>query len=660
MCGIAGLIWSKSRSDNVLHNILRSLYHRGPDEAGIYSDDFIGLVHSRLSIIDLDNGRQPFVAEGRDEILVYNGEIYNYQELREELKGRGVELLTDSDTELLYHLILLDGEAALDKLNGQFALCFYQPRSQSILLARDHLGEKPLYYCSGSSDFVFASEVKAICAALGRVPEFDMDQLNSIVHFWSPTPDASVFEGVKQLAPGNVLILCDGEVRIRPFTRYEFKKKLDVPSSEDVLALLSAATKRRLASDVPVGLMLSGGLDSSIVGREIRRHRPNSNLKTFSIGFANADYDEKYYQELMVKQLESEHHYVCVDDDDIVENLEDALWFAESPSPRFAFVAMYILHKKIREAGIKVVLTGEGADEVFLGYDIFRESLFRARIRAGASFEDLRGGIENINTFMKNDSKYNELLALKYANYKSLSDNTEWNSSHDQRLNMAATARKLLSGNQLMKASVDLWHKALQKKYCDFTAMQELDVARVIEIETLLTGHLLSVQGDRMSMASGVETRPPFLDRDLVAAILCVDSVGLLTVGDAEKALLKNSYRTQLPVEVVDRTKFPFRAPDSLSFKLSRLGRKFVETLLLQELPESSFDEGRTRKFIDRFYSSGGVSPRQNHAFVLLISSLTLRRVFRKRALLGGREYLLRLRARTKFGVVSEVLDWAA
>lgn len=655
MCGIAGLTWQGGEDrEALLLQSIGQLKHRGPDDAAIYVDDFVGLTHSRLAIVDVGGGRQPFVVSGRDEILVYNGEIFNYDELRLLLQSKGVELRTHSDTELLYWMLVVFGREAVRRLNGQYAFCFYEPKQRTMLLARDPFGEKPLFYRPTNSGLAFASETKALFAMGVVEPALSLPQVHSLARCWATVPSESPFEGIRQLPPGHSMLVRDGKSDIRSEV-----VPLANPGAQpdDLGEALSGAVHRRMRSDVPVGLLLSGGLDSSIVGAEMRESVPAGDLNSFSIGFPQPEFDERAHQSVMAERLHSDHVTVESDGSLMADDLEDAVHAAESPSPRLAFVSLYALHREINRNDIRVVLSGEGADEMFFGYDLFSEVFIQDSIRRGQTFEDLAGRIGSINLFMANDPRYHQMVQLKFANYEALSRNQSWNASHSQRGSLAAKFVQLLLPADA--ASTDAaWLFYLRDRYAGFDDFDVFRRAQIIEAETLLSGHLLSTQGDRISMAHSVETRMPFLDPALAAFSTAQDAPTTFFGRTSEKAVLKDIYRNRLPEQILERKKYPFRAPDSVSLLSTGRGRELVNELagdlsMLGGVADVEKAEGFLRKCLD----AGAPSPRDNFAFVMLVTTAALARTLgRKRAAPGPES--LRHRSTTTHGTVSDIEGW--
>src|SRR5688572_23475227 len=368
MCGIAGIVDVEARhappERASLDRMLGAMWHRGPDEFGIYRDARAGLAHSRLSIIDLASGQQPMANEDETLWIVFNGEIFNYVELRAELVAAGHRFRTRSDTEVIIHAWEQWGEGALDRFNGQWAFALWDTRTRRLVLARDRVGVRPLYFAEHEGRVVFGSEVKVIFAGEPSLPRaFDPVGLDQAFTFWTVIAPRTVFAGVRELEPGHVRVY-DGDAPARDRAwwtpRYDgdFEGSL-AEAGEAVRAALENATRlRMLRADVDVGSYLSGGLDSSLIAT-MGLAAKGAGFHTFSLRFEDAEYDEGEFQRVMSRHLGTTHHEVVVSRADIARVFPTVIWHAERPILRTAPAPMYLLSKLVREHGIKVVLTGE-------------------------------------------------------------------------------------------------------------------------------------------------------------------------------------------------------------------------------------------------------------------------------------------------------------
>ena len=385
MCGIAGIIYTGNREveSDALRRMTRALIHRGPDEEGYHEEPGIGIGHRRLSVIDLGTGQQPLCNEDGSVWVAFNGEIFNYIELRADLEKRGHQFRTQSDTETLVHLYEEKGLDFVDDLNGQFAIALWDRKNRRLLLVRDRVGIRPLFHATLSDGtLLFASEMKALLAHGELRAEIDPVAVGQIASLWITVPPRPSFKGIEELGPGRMLVVESGRRTERQYWRHCFPREHEYEErsfdywKERVGEILHDAVRLQLRSDVPVATYLSGGLDSSILTAMVKRHHIND-LVTFSVGFADARFDEREFQEQMVRHLGTDHRSIEVDADDIGAAFTDVVWFAERPIMRTAPAPLLRLAGLVRENGIKVVLTGEGADEIFGGYNLFREDKVR-------------------------------------------------------------------------------------------------------------------------------------------------------------------------------------------------------------------------------------------------------------------------------------------
>ncbi len=392
MCGIAGYFNLSDRTviDNVtgqkiLKRMIWPLRHRGPDGFGFFVGSQVGLSHARLSIIDLEGGWQPITNEDKTIWVVFNGEIFNFIELKEELEEKGHHFNTLSDTEVIVHLYEEKGIDFTSLLNGQFAIALYDLKAKRLILARDRLGIRPLFYTIHDDILYFSSEIKSIFSANKAIPRaFDPEVLRQIFTFWAPFGEYTPFAGIKQLRAGCLAIIKSGarlqQLQQQPYWQIPLEpddKPLDEDSAaERLMELLIDAVRIRLRADVPVGAYLSGGLDSSVI-TAIIHHYTNNQLKTFSVTFEDEVYDESQEQNELVSHLETDHHSINCTYRTIAEAFPKVLWHCEYPIVRTAPTPLFLLSKLVHQQDYRVVLTGEGSDEILGGYDIFKEAKIR-------------------------------------------------------------------------------------------------------------------------------------------------------------------------------------------------------------------------------------------------------------------------------------------
>jgi asparagine synthase (glutamine-hydrolysing) len=643
MCGIAGVVNRRPGLPvpdlDRLRVMAGALRHRGPDEFGLYRDQDAGLSHARLSIIDLASGQQPLANELGTVWISFNGEIFNYIELREQLERRGHRFRTRSDTEVIVHAYEEWGEQAFARFNGQWAVALWDTVRRALVLARDPFGVRPLYVCEHEGRLYFASEVKAIFAAEPSIPRrFDPIGLDQLFTFWTPVAPRTVFAGIEEVEPGTVRTYA-GE-RIARVSSYApafpssgsgaFTGSLDDAVAAVRVALENATSLRMLRADVPVGSYLSGGLDSSVVAALGLRAK-GAKFSTFSLRFDDAEYDETPFQRTMAEYLGSDHHEVLVSRRDIATVFPDVILHTERPVLRTAPAPLYLLSRLVRRAGIKVVLTGEGADEMFAGYDLFREARVRrfwARQPASSWRPRL---LDRLYPYLQRSPVSQRAIAQQFFGH-GLDRATQPGFGHDVRWR-GTSALKRLFCDELRggAAAIDSTAELLGRLPQEFAGWTPLAQDQHLEITTLLSGYLLSSQGDRMLMANSVEGRFPFLDRDVAALAESLPDSYKLRVLD-EKHVLKRAARGLVPQAILDRSKQPYRAPDALSFA-DPAAEEWIESAASDRaLAEAGvFTPRAARQLIDkcrRRAADGQFSNSDNMAVVGILSTQLVHQQF--------------------------------
>jgi asparagine synthase (glutamine-hydrolysing) len=577
MCGIAGVMnlrASLAPPDlDCLGVMAGALRHRGPDEFGIYRDRLAGLAHARLSIIDLTTGQQPLSNERGTLWIAFNGEIFNYLELRDELVTRGHRFQTRSDTEVIVHAYEEWGPGAFRRFNGQWAVGLWDSDRRELVLARDPFGVRPLYVTERGGRLMFASEVKALFAADPSLPRrIDAAGLDQVFTFWAPVAPRTVFEGIEEVEPGTVRVYsADG---MRQTRSYEpafpddlvpaFEGTLDDAVEEVRRTLADATSLRMLRADVPVGSYLSGGLDSSLIAA-LGLQAKGSKFLTFSMRFEDAEYDETLYQRTMAQHLGSDHREVVVSRADIARVFPDVIRHTERPVLRTAPAPLYLLSRLVRDAGIKVVLTGEGADEMFAGYDLFREARIRRFWARQPGSEWRPRLLERLYPYLQRSPVAQRALSRQFFG-RGLDRARHPGFGHDPRWSSTAALKRLFTAELGQRVgTTDARAELLDALPEGFARWDPLAQDQFLEVHTLLSGYLLSSQGDRMLMAHSVEGRFPFLDRRTAALAESLPPSYKLRVLD-EKHVLKQAAKTLVPQPILDRPKQPYRAPDALSF----------------------------------------------------------------------------------------------
>ncbi len=576
MCGIAGTFNLKKPHpirEVDLRRMLAMIRHRGPDQFGIYLDDQIGLGNARLSIIDLSGGQQPIANEDETLWIVFNGEIFNYVELRPELEARGHRFSTHTDTEVVLHLYEEYGPECLQKLNGQFAIAIWDSRAQSLFLARDRVGVRPVFYTVADGALIFGSEIKALLADRRVAAELDPTALDQIFTYWSTLSPRTVFRHIVELPPGHYLVAQRGELKVQRYWEVQFPSAAEQAAAperpehyymDELRELLIDATQIRLRADVPVGAYLSGGLDSSTIAAIIRNYA-QCPLDTFSISFSDPKFDESDSQRRMARFLGTEHQVVYATHADIGRVFPEVIWHTETPILRTSPAPMFLLSKLVRDHGYKVVLTGEGADEFLAGYDIFKEAKVR-RFWARQPASQWRPLLlkrlyPDITDLSQTGGAF---LAAFFR--EGLTDVDAPDYSHAIRWRNNRRTRRFFS-DELNRTIAQAAADQPQTVYFppEFNSWGPLERSQYLEISIFLSQYLLSSQGDRVAMAHSVEGRFPFLDHRVVEFANRLPPKMKLR-GLTEKYLLKKLGERWLPEEIWQRPKRPYRAPIPRSF----------------------------------------------------------------------------------------------
>lgn len=638
MCGIAGILAVDGAAVPTaaeLSAMVGQLHHRGPDDTGSWCRGEIGLAHARLAIIDPAGGHQPMAsADGRLQ-LVFNGEVFNFVELRTALEACGRRFRTRSDTEVILHLYELHGDGFVEHLNGQFAIALWDARRRRLVLARDRAGIRPLYYAWAGGRLLFASEIKALFALRELPRRLDPLGLAEAFTYWAPLAPRTVFDGVQQLPPGHLMSVCDGLEQTTCYWDWDFPTRgAEHPGRADDLAdelreRLVDAVRLQLRADVPVGAYLSGGLDSSVITTLIHRCT-DTPLRSFSLAFDDPEFDESPHQRELVSRLGTPHTELRCTRADIAAGFPRAVWHAEAPLLRTAPVPMMLLARSVREHGVKVVLTGEGADEVFGGYDLFKEARVR-RFMARAPQSRWRGKLlQRLYPWLPNSPGAAGALAQRF-----FSEGQE----HLGRPIFGHAPRWLTSGRitrfftpalRDAVASFDPIEAVAESLPATMPHWSPLACDQYVEAHTLMSGYLLSSQGDRMAMANSVEARFPFLDHRLIEFANRLPPRYKL-MGLTEKYLLKRAMAGLLPDSIRQRSKQPYRAPDSRSFFADDGTPDEATAELLSEhriADAGYFDPLAVRRLFDKCRSGRAIGFPDNMAFVGILSTMWLDECF--------------------------------
>ncbi len=634
MCGICGVLRTNgSPADpELIRRMTAVLRHRGPDETGFYADSYVCLGHSRLSIIDLSGGHQPMKDISGSLWITFNGEIFNYIELRDELIQKGHRFLTRSDTEVILALYKQQGEACVQRLNGQWAFAIWDVANRKLFASRDRVGVRPFFYTQIGNKFLFASEIKSLleCSEVER--ELDLSGLDQIFTFWVTLPPRTAFRNISQLPPGHSLVVQDGNVRISQYWSHAYDPDPDPATNEnrtaeDALALLLDATRLRLRSDVPVGTYLSGGLDSSLT-TSLTRQVAADRLRSFGVSFEDSEFDEKPYQSEAASFLNVEHTDVRCSYADIAQVFPAVIRHTEQPILRTAPAPLYLLSNHVRQNGFKVVLTGEGSDEIFGGYDIFKEAKIR-RFWGNSPQSRLRPMLlKRLYPYMENMQRQ-PAAYLQHFFRAEPADLANPFFSHLPRWELTSKLKMFFTDEvkaelrdkepyadleRALPGSFMNWHKFCQAQY--------------LEAQYLLPGYILSSQGDRMAMAHSVEARYPSLDHRVIEFGARLHPSLKMKVLN-EKYLLKKIAKGRLPESIIRRPKQPYRAPDACSF-INHKSPQYVDQLMSPDIIRryGVFRLDAVTALLSKCRTSRTIAVKDNMAFVGILSTQLLLQQF--------------------------------
>ena len=557
MCGIAGMIGREGETVTAeqVRRMTDTIVHRGPDDEGIFAQDNVGLGMRRLSIIDLSGGRQPIYNEDRTVTVVFNGEIYNFPELRKDLESRGHQFYTHSDTEVIVHLYEEMGADCITQLRGMFAIALYDAKQNSVLLARDRLGKKPLYYAVREGRLYFGSEIKAMLAVAPELASVDPEGVLQFFYFgYIPDPQSAFCE-IRKLPPGHLAEYKDGQIQVREYWDVPAYGVNDPGSDEacvdEMERRLAEAVRIRLISDVPLGALLSGGVDSSIVVALMARESSGP-VKTFSIGFRKADFNETEYASLVAKRFGTDHHQLIVDPD-IADTLNHLTGMMEEPFGDSSMIPTYCVSQLARQH-VTVALSGDGGDELFAGYDRYIVNWRRRR------YDFVPGWAGKIYR----EHMYPHLPSTVKGRKLS------WNitlSSRDRYLDGVSFLPALHRERNLFSddfvASARHWtdpFRRFERYYDEAPATDQLSRLMYLDTKTYLTADILT-KVDRMSMATSLEMRCPILDHKFVEWVAGLPVKYKFRDGTRKFLFKKLAERLGVPSELLHRRKQGFSLP---------------------------------------------------------------------------------------------------
>lgn len=613
MCGIAGVFHHQTEraiEPQTLVNMAAIMHHRGPDGFGyeVQQDYGVGFSHARLSIIDLDEkrGRQPFISADKRLMLTHNGEFYDFKRIRADLTARGARFNSKSDSEIVLHLFERYGlEDTLKELRGEFAFGLFDAKDESLYLVRDRFGIKPLYWTETEHGVVFGSELKVLFAHPDVKREFSAEGLyHQLIQVM--VPGSTAFEGINQVQPGYVVKLQRKNGKVvateHKYWDVDFPPEESYPGAdvdeesyiEGVRAKLLEAVQHRMTADVPVGCYLSGGIDScAILG--LASASTQTSVKAFTIGFDSADYDETPIAEEMAEATKADHHIMRLKADDLYDHFVKTLWHTERTIYNTLGVAKYLMSKEVHEAGYKVVMTGEGSDELFAGYPAFRKDMFLHGLDHLPEVERVEWQelLEKNNKLFKGAMLAREEFVSDAFNQKmgfTPSCVQPWLSCSSVALPlMSENKRKQVEGYDPSLAIAN----TLDKDMLD--GRHPLDRAQYVWIKTMLEGQILTWGGDRVDMANSMEARPAFLDHHLAEYAFTVPP-HLRIKGNKEKYVLREAMKGLLPETLYKREKFAFMAPpahtDPEKWKaVEKLAEQFLNAEAVKSAGLLDYDE---------------------------------------------------------------------
>jgi asparagine synthase (glutamine-hydrolysing) len=598
MCGIVGKLYfgrSGSVDEGLIEKMCSQIIHRGPDDKGIYVNNSIGLGMRRLSIIDLEGGSQPLFNEDKSIVIVYNGETYNFLDLRESLKRRGHRFYTQTDTEVLVHAYEEYGLEFVNKLRGMFAFAIWDEHNKRLVIARDRMGQKPLYYKEENGTLWFCSEIRSMLADPLVERRVDLRSLDFYLTFnYVPSP-LTIFHGIKKLPPGGILICEHGQIRLQEYWTIDNRER-DLMDEQEyaqrLYDLLSESVKMRLISDVPLGAFLSGGIDSSIIVSLMAEHSSGP-VKTFSIGFTESDFSELEFARLVAERFSTNHHEYIVSSD-VQDLIPKLIWHYSEPVGDSSAIPTYYVSKMTRQS-VTVALSGDGGDELFAGYGKYPliqniisknylDGFFRAIMTRFFLSRDLN---LPVNSWPK---RIQESIGYRFSSpkHRDFMWITHFDSSFKKRL---YTSRVL---NNIQKQQAWSYYNLKTNQSPNKDVLSQISF---MDLACYLPDDLL-IKVDIASMANSLEVRSPFLDHEFVEFAVSIPNYYKLYNG-VTKYLLKKTFGSLIPKEILEREKMGFSIPIDKWFR-TELHQFSREILLTQnEAINEYFDQDFLRHMID-------------------------------------------------------------
>jgi asparagine synthase (glutamine-hydrolysing) len=560
MCGICGKFNFDPNhpvSNGLLKRMADTLYHRGPDDEGFYLSGPVGLGFRRLSIIDLSTGHQPLSNEDGTVWIVFNGEIYNYQELREDLLTRGHIFRTRTDTEVIVHLYEEFGPACVKRLRGMFGFAIWDERNQSLMLARDRIGIKPVYYALGNDSLVFGSEIKAILADPSVSAEVRPEIVDRFLTFYYVPGVDTLFKNIFKLRPGAYMIARRENVGIHQYWDLNFNPtpRSTAQAEKELIELLDESVRLHMIADVPVGVLLSGGVDSTAM-ISFASDKTDHRLGSFTLGFTSRDIpDERPYARIAAERYGTDHHEMTISAKDFEDFLPDYAWYMEEPVCEAPAVALYYVSKMAREF-VTVLISGEGGDEAFAGYQTYRGVLWLERLKKalGPMKTSVASAAGFANQFLKSPriSKYAPLLTRPFEGYY-YSRSSGPDSFFNKNLNnLYSTDFACLSDKQFAI-------RPLQEVMANSSSFGLVNRMLYVDTKTSLPDDLL-LKADKMTMANSIELRVPFLDHKVIEFAASLEESDKVH-GFTTKYIAKRAFGDRIPRPIIERRKAGFPVP---------------------------------------------------------------------------------------------------
>ncbi len=589
MCGIAGIVRFAAEpiDRRVVEGMMAVMRHRGPDGEGVFSDRSAVLGHVRLSIIDVEGSRQPLANEDGTIQVTFNGEIYNYRELRDMLLAKGHRFRTQGDTETLVHLYEEYGPEMLQHLQGMFAFGIWDGRARRLFLARDRMGIKPLYYRQQGDDFVFASEIKAFFQHPEIRPRPSTEGIWNYLTYRSVPAPATLFEGIVKVRPGHYVIVTERGVDCRCYWDIPLRPARDIRAGqvenpaqiqERVEALLTTSVRRRLISDVPLGAFLSGGVDSSVIVA-LMSMLTNAPVRTYSVGFRHFPSSELPYARIVADKYRTDHHELVLEESCFADHLDKLTWLRDSPLSEPADVPLYLLSKMARR-DVKVLLSGEGSDELFGGYPKYAYDRF-----APAFGRFPKGLIRLLGAALPGRLRRVEVALRSLCESDPAERWAQWFSPF--------TPREKAALMQLNTA----WPNPTRQYVERANGVRPLDAMLYTDCKLWLPDNLLD-RGDRMTMGASVEGRVPFLDHELVEYAFSLPADAKVR-GSARKYVIKQIALKYLPETIIHRAKIGFRLPLTQWFRGQLRDMCYDRICATSGLPAQCLNKTQLQRLLD-------------------------------------------------------------